>query len=81
MADSWAAVQAHVSPVQGRAVLGADPGQQAQHDVGVHQRGCPAAQQNARAASPGRPGGRLWTRLAAERTAGQLKGNRYGPYW
>jgi hypothetical protein len=31
-----------MSPAQGPGLLGADPGQQAQHDEGVHQRGRPS---------------------------------------
>ncbi len=35
------AVQVHVIPAQGPGLFGADPDEQAQHDVGVHQRGGP----------------------------------------
>ena len=35
-------VQVDMGPAQGPGFLGADPGQQAEHDVGVHQRGRPA---------------------------------------
>ena len=39
MAGGRIAIQVNVLPAQGAGFLGAEPGQQAQHDVGVHELG------------------------------------------
>ena len=72
-AGARVAVQVDVSPAQGPGLLGADPAQQAQHDLGVHQFG----QAGGRLSGPSQTGARPDALRAAIRGIGHLPADRH----